>query len=420
MQPAASTASTEPVPASAAPERRVHYPRLDGLRGIAIAAVMLFHFTPTGDASNPLLLAFRSVARVGWAGVDLFFVLSGFLITGILLDTRAAPRRWATFYARRALRIFPLYYAALAGLAILFAVRPEGGVPGVGWLVWCATYVSNLADVTPHAPAFPGATLHFWSLAIEEQFYLVWPFVVWRATPARLLRLSGALVLAAVVVRLGVRVAVSPEAAYRFTFARMDALVIGAVLAVWRRDPVSWARARRLAGRAGGMAVAAGIALVAVFTTRHSAAHADPRLAHDLGMQAVGYTLIAVAAAAAVVRAADGPATGWLARGPLPWLGRYAYGLYVYHWIVWTLVLPVLFRRGWIGPTPEDAPGRGTVVTLVAGPAVSIVCAVASYHLFEAPFLRLKRFFPSASPAPSGGAADPATPAGLRAAVAVA
>ena len=106
-----------------------------------------------------------------------------------------------------------------------------------------------------------------------------------------------------------------------------------------------------------------------------------------------------VAGAAAVVGGADGPATGWLARGPLPWLGRYAYGLYVYHWFVVVFMLPAMFRAGWIWPAPNYAAGRGTVVSILVGFPLSVAFAVASYHWFEAPFLRLKRWFPAASPA---------------------
>jgi peptidoglycan/LPS O-acetylase OafA/YrhL len=157
-----------------------HIPALDGLRGIAILSVMLLHFTNAIAAlpGSPTSAA-RSVFGWGWTGVDLFFVLSGFLITGILLDSKGHPLYFRSFYARRALRIFPLYYAAL----FLFFVVPRA-IPSVpatysfAWhdQRWFWFYLGNFHPLGPDAKQFIG---QFWSLAIEEQFYLVWPLLIW-------------------------------------------------------------------------------------------------------------------------------------------------------------------------------------------------------------------------------------------------
>src|SRR5687767_2907742 len=163
-------------------------PALDGLRGIAIILVMLHHFTYYRPNSG-IDAQIASVLFFGWAGVDLFFVLSGFLITGILLDTRDSKRYFSTFYARRTLRIFPLYYLVLL---LAFVVLPKfpalhpvllGQVGPVDlppqWPYWLYLTNFSIAD---------GGWVHgwvdvAWSLAIEEQFYLVWPLMIWLCPP---------------------------------------------------------------------------------------------------------------------------------------------------------------------------------------------------------------------------------------------
>jgi peptidoglycan/LPS O-acetylase OafA/YrhL len=153
-------------------------PALDGVRGLAALLVMIFHF---GRAEVPGrgAAAVGFFAQFGWGGVDLFFVLSGFLICGILLDTRDRPGFLRTFYTRRALRIFPLYFAFLA--AYIFVIAPR--LPGASDIEvrqrWLWLYVSNF-DVAAHGWYSGGGSHanHLWSLAIEEQFYLLAPFAV--------------------------------------------------------------------------------------------------------------------------------------------------------------------------------------------------------------------------------------------------
>ena len=149
-----------------------YYPALDGMRAIAVLMVMVTHFLPKR-------LPF------GWMGVQIFFVLSGFLITGILFDTRATRHRWRNFYVRRTLRIFPLYYG-LIFLVLLVIVWTRSKVPGVFslwlfygqnffWLVDRGMHPDAVLTSDGHLIAIIG---HLWSLAVEEQFYLVWPIVV--------------------------------------------------------------------------------------------------------------------------------------------------------------------------------------------------------------------------------------------------
>ena len=186
-----------------------------------------------------------ATAATGWVGVTLFFALSGFLITGILLDTRDRPHAWRTFTVRRALRIFPLYYVALATAFLVLA--PVGALPA--WLlpdeshqVWYWTYLVNWSE--PFGLGGPGFG-HFWSLAVEEQFYLLWPLVALSLGSRRLAAVSAILVAVA----LGARVAilegpwtadVASSAIYRFTICRWDALALGAIVAICARD-AQWA-----------------------------------------------------------------------------------------------------------------------------------------------------------------------------------
>ena len=163
-------------------------PTLDGLRGIAIGLVLLYHFDfayqlEFGRESSWVIDGIvTGIARAGWAGVDMFFVLSGFLITGILIKSKGAARRFfGNFYARRALRIFPAYYAFLLLLLLLLPVFDEPGPRGIvlDHLVWYGTYLTNIFEAV--RPNLRGDVLfvgHIWSLAVEEQFYLLWPAFV--------------------------------------------------------------------------------------------------------------------------------------------------------------------------------------------------------------------------------------------------
>src|SRR5205085_517803 len=191
---------------------------LDGLRAIAIVLVLAFHFAP-------------KQAPFGWLGVDLFFVLSGFLITGILVRTRELPNRFRTFYARRALRIFPLYYAMLI---VAFLVLPPVCAlcrrPPVADQLPYWLYYSNFIGHTFHLPVSFG---HFWSLAVEEHYYAVWPFVIFAAGPRRARMICALLIAIAIVWRFAFAVVgAPPETTFGFTPARIDGLALGSLLSL--------------------------------------------------------------------------------------------------------------------------------------------------------------------------------------------
>jgi peptidoglycan/LPS O-acetylase OafA/YrhL len=241
--------------------RSPRVPELDGLRGVAISLVMLTHFTRL-DGSGAFDLPFLAAGTFGWAGVDLFFVLSGYLITQVLLERRGG------FFRNRALRILPVYY-----LWLLFATfaAPRLFPPGNGlfpdtWVsepVWHWAFLSNFLVVT--LGRFPAEALSVaWSLAIEVQFYLVWPWLVWRLSELTLRRVAASALLFA----FGLRVALvvkgwAGPALYAFTLTRLDGLAAGALVALWNRTPEGRARVSRWRGPA----CAAGVVVLSLLMT---------------------------------------------------------------------------------------------------------------------------------------------------------
>jgi peptidoglycan/LPS O-acetylase OafA/YrhL len=256
--------------------------------------------------------------------VQLFFVLSGFLITGVLLDTKGRGGYFRSFYGRRVLRIFPLYYLLLVVLS--FVLPRLGHVPPLLQadprampLAWI--YLSNWTLTVP-APIG-----HCWSLAVEEQFYLVWPFVVAALSAPRLLRFCFVLAALALGFRIGVwTLGLSPEIAYQNTFARMDALALGAAGAILLRDPAAvarWAPGLRRALLVAGVAVAIAAILGLARTGRVT--------------QIAGYSLLAISFALLIVvgvfeqAAGGGRISAALSARPLRLFGKYSYAIYIIH-----------------------------------------------------------------------------------------
>lgn len=301
---------------------------LDGLRGVAILLVVLHH--ATDGAFQP-----------GWLGVDLFFALSGYLITGRLLETVDRPDYWSRFVSRRARRILPLYATVLAAVAL---VRWSGldHAPASPW--W--TYATFTANYWVAAYGFATPLLSVtWSLCIEEQFYVLWPWVV-RWTRARLPAVCLAVLVLSPLLRLAL-VAWLGDAAigpvYVLTPTRLDGLAAGALVAC------GWWTAGRLT--AALWAATAGF----VAATACSGV--------DVGLATLGYSAVAVAGALAVwVAVHRGPAV--LSGSVLGWLGRVSFGLYLVH-------VPLI---------------------LACGPVLGVVAAVgvasASWRWFEEPILR--------------------------------
>jgi peptidoglycan/LPS O-acetylase OafA/YrhL len=331
---------------------------LDGLRGVAILLVLLSHF---GGAV--------SLTKWGWVGVDLFFVLSGFLITGILLDAEGAEGVLRSFYIRRVLRIWPLYLSALVVILVL--------LPATGVLE--PITVARLRDAAPwfwgHLSNIyflhhrdPFRTEHLWSLAVEEQFYLLWPLLVVGLGRRRLGFALVALALTAITLRLVLVLVGHADRPWAFQLpARMDGLLVGAWLA-WKRHGSS-----RVAGwPAWWWGGGAAIASVLIGGTSR-----DIRFVSQL-------PFITLFFGALVVLAVDG-ALPWLTSRPLRLLGLYSYGLYIIHFPL----LGVMERLGWL---PRNLISWGE--RMIVGVVLSGALAWVSWRYLEEPCLRLKRFVP--------------------------
>jgi peptidoglycan/LPS O-acetylase OafA/YrhL len=362
-------------------ESSQHYPALDGLRGIAILAVFCYHFGGGRTSSNWLIDIWSSLADTGWMGVDLFFVLSGFLITGILYDTAHLPNRVRNFYARRSLRIFPIYY----GILLLFlALTPVLGLHWKPGHLLYFFYLSNMMPIFAPGLASPGHWMmvgHLWSLAVEEQFYLVWPFIVWHVRDRRtLLRVSLSIMAAALILRL---VLVSRGVSYGYIFpilpTRIDTLVCGGIAALLVRG----SSPRCLPLR--GVLLASGFASLALLFGMRFTTHGNQLL------DTFGYTIIAICFACLVFSAQQG--RGLIARIGrfhfLQFFGRYSYGLYLYHGLLFVFLVQL------VRPVQRllHSDLMGGVVVVVASLAITLGAAMLSYHYFEAPLLKLKKRF---------------------------
>lgn len=328
---------------------------LDALRGIAILAVLLFHFVrPTGVAA--LDLAVRPFAVAGWAGVDLFFVLSGYLVGGIVLAEAARPQGfdWRRFAVRRAFRLWPVLYLYLIALAIV----------GYEWRgLWPAfLHLQNYADQGPS---------HLWSLAVEEHFYLAaavaLPWLV-RAGPRRVLMVLAGVIVAVTALRIGaLALGMPPRHAQWQTQFRVDALAVGVLLAALRAyRPASFARIAR-----------ARIALLGVALGGFAWLASDPPEVMRWGP---GLTVAWAVGAALVLLGAGATRTGGGLLRPLAALGLIAYPLYIWHASVGQASAALLAGAGVSHPALLTA-------TEIAG---AIVVAWAIHRLVEAPFLALR------------------------------
>jgi peptidoglycan/LPS O-acetylase OafA/YrhL len=392
---------TEPV-ASAGPTTLVralgHIPALDGVRGVAVLLVLLFHgniLRYVEPGGSPVDAVFLEVAQLGWMGVDLFFVLSGFLITGILYETRHRPRHLRNFYLRRTVRIFPLYYATLVLLLMVLPNLPAGWVPPEkverllrveGEQGWFWLYLSNVATAIEGAWVF-GVLDIAWSLSIEEQFYVFWPFFVLRLNRRQLMRLCGAAMVVALVVRLVLTLkGTSPVSIYVLTPARMDLLLAGGWVALAARGPGG---VRGLLPPAVRAFAGSSAALCALAFWRGGFDNMDPVI------QTAGFSLLAVQLSALLVFAVGLPADSrlvrWLSWAPLRLFGKYSYAMYLFHLPLIALVRDAVYGREQF-LTLAGARLPGQLLFYAMSTAWIFGAAALSWHCFEKHWLKLKRF----------------------------
>lgn len=385
MDQSVRTPENAALPAEGSPYAR-HIPALDGIRGLALLGVAgshLFPGTPHGAVS-------RAIGRVlgfGATGVDLFFVLSGFLITGILFDSLGDRHFFRKFYARRVLRIFPLYYGVIALYALSALLL---GVRYGRELLSLALYMQNTGWIAQPLDAYAGPSqlplAHFWSLAIEEQFYLVWPLVVFLLRRRRRLLIfcCGAILVCPFLRAALTFHGASFYAVHQNTVCRADSLLIGGALALLLRSRIH-DRVLRWTGWLVLVGLAAQISLR--FVPEQAVNPLGYAVGYGLSYSALSATFVGLMALAL----RGGVVTRLCEQRTLRWLGKYSYGLYVLHLPLFTyLQQPV---RDMLAPLLHENKGAVVAATGFICFAVSVIAAYLSYNLYERRFLRLKRFF---------------------------
>lgn len=339
-------------------------PQLDGLRAVAVLAVLYSHFRDE-----------TSIA--GFFGVRLFFVLSGYLITAILLNCREAVSRGKTtnefvlksFYLRRGLRIYPAYYFALVAAFVL-------NLPGLEPVFWThAFFCSNILFVLHHAYE-PWFAAPLWSVSIEEQFYLIWPFVI-LLTPRRFLKtvIIAAVLLGPVSRILLILLHKSDFSRFYLTPTAFDALGAGALFALTRTQKQwpAWTSMVALA--------AAVVCIVIRSVDRFAGPVGSQELVETLSLVA----LVWIVAAASLGR--TGVAGRVLTAPPVRFIGRISFGLYIYHAYVWALL------QQHAGQLPGSLRHTGFPL-LFAGSILTFALATLSWFALEQPANRLKARFP--------------------------
>lgn len=372
---------------------RGYMPVLNGYRGIAILLVFLSHcISQAGGQQLEFADSFyKKLIGLGWCGVDAFFVLSGFLITGILLDTRDQPNFFANFYARRMLRIFPVYYVFLS--IFLGVISPlirsyEYKNTLDSAQIWYWFHLENwkwiFQGVTDNGPI-----VHFWSLALEEQFYLVYPALIY-ILPRRLLSwLLGIVILSALLFRSWLLLTHPlifnlTDTIYINPLCRVDTLAIGSLIAVWMR---SKQMIPRLLWISPIVMIVSGISLSIIFITQGDLDPLNPVV------QSVGFSLVAIFLSSllilSVTQPQDSPLVQVLSWSPLKGLGTISYGFYVYHFPLCLMLCNRIYL--YIGKSFI----LGHLASVFFCGVLTLVVSLLSWYCLEQPILSLKTYFPS-------------------------
>lgn len=344
------------------PPRLGHITELDGVRGLAVLVILLLHFYDPVEAAKPFGTVIAGLIHLCAGGVDLFFVLSGFLITRILIVSKGASNYFRAFYARRILRIFPLYFAVLAVFfLVLLPLAHRHGLDQKltgSYFLWYLVFAQNWMQA---CRLNDGAQLaHFWTLAIEEQFYLVWPVTVWLLTTDTLRRVAFILIVFVEVLRIALWLShADPIFLYFNTVTRLDALALGALLS---------------------------LTPAAVRILRQTAPFSIPValiLAYFASDSTLPILLLVICGSTVAVAASS---SGAIFRNPvLKSFGKYSYAIYVFHYLVHGAMVPLATHM---------APRVFVTVAVAAGTCVSFGMAWVSWRVLEAPILRLKHYFP--------------------------
>ena len=369
-----------------------HIIELDGMRGIAVVLVMALHLFKRASyfTEHPVLLGFTKLTTVGWVGVDIFFTLSGFLITSILLKAKTGEHYFKNFYVRRILRIFPLYYAAIA-IVLLFAPKVEEDFLATlkTALPIMLLYQQNWALLFKnfHITQYLGIT---WSLAIEEQFYFLWPFIVYKLNREQLVKASIGYILVSIIGRtlgtlLWPNLAQASTFFYYASFARFEEMLFGGLLAVFLTYDGALEKVKRYA-------LPVFLASFTVFVALHILSlPGDPHPEHaSLPLTLGGYTTAALSTIGLIGIFITYPPRNFFRRffsNPvLTFLGKYSYSMYIFHMTAALILLDVFWHsemRGW----------KAYILYPASTYVVTVIIALLTWNLLEKHVLGLKKYF---------------------------
>jgi peptidoglycan/LPS O-acetylase OafA/YrhL len=349
---------------------KTHIKELDGLRGIAALMIIFFHFFVRYDGTgDPLLAIICKVTKFGQTGVSLFFVLSGFLITRILLKTKSQENYFKNFFGRRVLRIFPLYYFFLILYYFIVPFLENKSFIPFSDQIYFWTYLQSIAITFNWGENEP---FHFWSLSVEEHFYIVWPIFVYFFRSKNILRINLLLIFFAVLLKLWM-IYIGYTITY-FTLTRMDALLFGALLALveYKGKPAYINPANYL--KMLPLIFISIIVLWVAFTGKH-----------NFFVQIFRFSIIECFYFFLIGFLVFDKGNTFVAKiltsKFLLFTGKISYGLYVFHSLCFDLIDKMKFITTYWIPT------------LILSLILSYIIASLSFYLFESKFLKFKRFF---------------------------
>ena len=355
--------------------QKQYYPALDGLRGFAIVLVLLYH---NFHFVNHFFFA--------WLGVDLFFVLSGYLITSILLNSLNSTHYLRNFYAKRVLRVFPLYYLCLLIFLVLFPLlglykKELQFYIDNQWWFWF--YLQNWL-LSFNFPTSANMLNHFWSLAVEEQFYLVWPFIIlWLRDPRKLLLFMMGVIVLLLVGRSIVWMYKLPHFNYTtfYTFTRIDGICIGCIIALLHRIHLNFLRKNTAA-------------IVIVLAAVNFGFYFLNQTGDFPYLAFVGYTTFAAMFGLLIHEAVTGDIKVINIIFGLPVLkffGMISYGLYVFHWPVYVMTQQGL--NDFFLQKLDLTQNTSNLATSLVATILAVGLSIISYYAYEMKFLKLKKNF---------------------------
>lgn len=346
-----------------------HIPQLDGIRAIAALMVMYFHFFEWHNIEGSFIKnLIQRTSLFGQTGVSLFFLLSGFLITRILLSTKNEPNYFKNFYVKRILRIAPLYYFFLLIYYYIMPLIYGGEIAALKDQLIYYTYLQNIFITFSSGIKGPG---HFWSLGVEEHFYLFWPLLVYLVNNKKLILWLIGLICLSIVSRI-ILISMNYEVFY-FTLTRLDDISFGAMLAVISiqyPDLIKYFKGKRI------IAFSTLFFLIVLLLWYFASGKAD------FTMQILKFVIIGIIYFIFLGYAVfnNNRFIRIFTTKPLIYLGKISYGLYVYHGLCHSLMLRFL-------------PLENIYAQFIAFFVISILISILSFELFEKHFLKLKRYF---------------------------